>query len=252
MSCWLRSHPLVSRSEDDHFLLDAVGRAWLAGVPMRWESLHAGRSASPRAAAYVSVREPAPLGRAVVARASRFVRIEPAMAARRADMRDWFWIPSWQRSLPLERFAAPASILKGQRWLVFIDDPAGAAGCSMACADEASTTVTVQAGDVFAALADSRKSGRMMREDYNRLLPKSRGRQRASIASSMAGASAFHCRERSTSTVRAASDLLQSVISRPGTGRRGRVKPLPILVLRRACTRAGHEVSIRVARCSGA
>ena len=98
------------------FLLGALGRLWLAGVPVAWANLHDGQ---PR--------------RRVVLPTYPFERerywIEPTTAslqapsalptqARKADLADWFHAPLWRQSVPPADVPAAAD----ERWLVFVDD----------------------------------------------------------------------------------------------------------------------------------
>jgi acyl transferase domain-containing protein len=91
------------------FLLEAVGRLWIAGVDVDWPRFHGGeRRRKVALPTYPFERQ-------------RYWIDPPAQTAvpvsfRAADLADWFWVPSWKQ---LPRTAAPE---KSDRWLVFLDD----------------------------------------------------------------------------------------------------------------------------------
>jgi acyl transferase domain-containing protein len=97
---------------DAEFILNSLGRLWLCGVPIEWEKV-----------------EPRSGRRKVSMPAYPFERtrhwIEPAApnageeptpdSKRKADLADWFYIPSWERlDFPFKSSAS----LKGSHWLI--------------------------------------------------------------------------------------------------------------------------------------
>ncbi|WP_338270553.1 SDR family NAD(P)-dependent oxidoreductase, partial [Corallococcus caeni] len=117
-----RSHPdavVVSsmrhpqeEADDVHVLLSSLGRAWLSGVPISWTAVH---SAPPRRALlptypYERQRFWVEPGRASLASALA----DPLRKQSRVE--DWFYLPSWKRSLP-----PAASVSPSRRCLVFVD-----------------------------------------------------------------------------------------------------------------------------------
>ncbi|QDF05166.1 type I polyketide synthase [Myxococcus xanthus] len=98
---------------DMRFVLTTLGRLWAAGVPMDWRRLQAGeqrrRVVLPT---YPFERkrhwlEPNAAGIAIASDVS---------LARRKDAADWFYLPSWKRTLALR-----ATTAAPQNWLVFTD-----------------------------------------------------------------------------------------------------------------------------------
>ena len=111
-------HPL-SRDSDAHALVTAVGRLWLAGVEAEWPAFHANerrrRVALPT---YPFERQrywidPGP--RRDNAGADR------APLDHRPEIADWFYIPSWRRTMPPVLPDPGAAPVRGETWLIFAD-----------------------------------------------------------------------------------------------------------------------------------
>ena len=104
-------------------LLSALGRLWLRGVAVDWAGFYAHEHAAAPAAADLSLRAPALLGRCDHPPAA--LSPQPS-AERKAEIADWFYSPSWKRSLlpaPL-RTQAPAphnSTAASETWLLLAD-----------------------------------------------------------------------------------------------------------------------------------
>ncbi len=114
-----RSRPMLSsirhpydRDSDAAFLLNTVGKLWLAGVPTDWAALYGGKRRRVPLPTYPFERQrfwidpPMPAERA-------------ARAGKQADIADWCYIPSWKRSMPPKTDTATEP---GRRWLVFGDE----------------------------------------------------------------------------------------------------------------------------------
>ncbi len=106
------------RQEDQVIALRSLGQLWLAGVEPDWDGLYAGtrRRRVPlptypfERQRYWLDRQPQPVP--AISSVSR-----PAAAAgKTADMADWFYLPSWKRSL------APAGRSDQGPWLVLADE----------------------------------------------------------------------------------------------------------------------------------
>ncbi|TSC32697.1 type I polyketide synthase [Corallococcus sp. Z5C101001] len=167
-------HPREA-SQDLQVLLGALGRLWLGGVTVDWKGFAANeqRRRVPLPT-YPFQRErywieAKPLGGGARADA-------PASLAKRADVADWFYAPSWKLS-PLPRAQGAA----GAGWLVFADDT----GVAEALAPRLG-------GDVFRVVPGSRFEARpdgtyavdpKRREDYRALLDalKQQGRAFANV-----------------------------------------------------------------------
>ncbi|GMU10231.1 type I polyketide synthase [Corallococcus caeni] len=103
-------HP-QEEADDVHVLLSSLGRAWLSGVPISWPAVHATPPRRALLPTYPYERQ-------------RFW-VEPGHASltaladplrKRPRVEDWFYLPSWKRSLP-----HPAAASTPRRCLVFVD-----------------------------------------------------------------------------------------------------------------------------------
>ncbi len=112
-------HP-HDRQSDTLFLLTTLGKLWLAGVPIHWPGVYAGEH---------RLRIPLPT---YPFERERFW-IDPQKqltdrstqqkaAGKKSDIADWFYIPSWKRSMPPQPWK-PGD-LRGQQthWLILVDD----------------------------------------------------------------------------------------------------------------------------------
>ena len=122
------------RQSDQAFLLHTLGRLWLAGVEVDWSGFvrHEKR-------------------RRVVLPGYPFERqrffIEPGekmalgqLSARKADLGDWFYLPSWKRALPVPAASA------GGRWLLLADDEGLAEQVARRLAESGGEVTLVRAG----------------------------------------------------------------------------------------------------------
>jgi acyl transferase domain-containing protein len=113
-------HPKDSQS-DASFVVNTVGKLWLAGVPMQWDEFHKGEKLNRVSLpAYFFERK-----RYCVKPMLRVSASAPAPSAatnalaRREDISDWFYIPSWTQSV------APAALATSETygpWLIFADE----------------------------------------------------------------------------------------------------------------------------------
>jgi len=155
------THPLEQRPQAEA-LLDAAGRLWLAGVTLDWRGLNAGATLHrvplptypfERQRFGVDAEaavEPPPAGHAAAAHRSA-AALESGHAD--ADLRDWFWLPSWQRSLPLAAWHGSTPSTDG-RWLVFRDDSAASRALVERFTQRGLDVVSVLPGERFEALSD--------------------------------------------------------------------------------------------------
>ncbi|NES18617.1 MAG: acyltransferase domain-containing protein [Symploca sp. SIO3E6] len=114
-------HPKALDS-DQAFLLNTIGRLWLSGVSLDWTRFYDNE-----------VRQRIPLPTYPFERQS--YHIEPyqgvgmeiegypqqASKKRKSDLAEWFYIPSWQRTLPLAPLQPASLVEQSQCWLVFGD-----------------------------------------------------------------------------------------------------------------------------------
>lgn len=165
-------HPL-ERVPADSCARRALGRVWLAGIQVNWSALHGARK--PRRVSLPTYPFESkrfwvePLPRAALAAAGSAMGVGPA--ARRSDIGDWFWLPSWQRSSALAARAAAGKRAARGRWLVFGDESRACVTLLQELDNLGVEVVDVQRGDAFAPMGPNRYAIRPdAREDYDRLL----------------------------------------------------------------------------------
>jgi amino acid adenylation domain-containing protein len=107
-------HP-QDRQSDVGFLLQVLGKLWLAGAAVDWTGFYAGeRRRRLRLPTYPFERQyywVEPQRQAFADRERR------AAARKRPDVADWLYAPSWRQSSPAPLPAAPAA----SSWLLFLD-----------------------------------------------------------------------------------------------------------------------------------
>ncbi|HSU82667.1 MAG TPA: phosphopantetheine-binding protein, partial [Thermoanaerobaculia bacterium] len=141
------SHP------DQAFLLQALGRLWLAGVEPDWAGFHGGeRRLRVRLPTYPFERQKF----WIVAGEGGYSK-NRRLYPKKRDVSEWFYTPTWKRSAALRAQAAEG------RWLVFADG----AGVAAALAQRLPEAVLVEPGESFARLDDGRfRTGPRAEEDY--------------------------------------------------------------------------------------
>jgi acyl transferase domain-containing protein/aryl carrier-like protein len=152
----------------DYYLLNKVGQLWLAGVEIDWQRFYEGqrrcRLSLPtypfERSSYWIEYDPLNMTPAVPAKSS---------PAKRADIADWFYIPSWKYS--------PLAVASGDRipnescWLLFIDDTGLGAQLAGELKNEGLEAITVTAGEQFAQLSAGEYTvNPAQNNDYNTLL----------------------------------------------------------------------------------
>ena len=152
-------HPKEEGS-DVAFLLNTLGRMWLAGSSPDWSHFHAdeGRRRLPLPTyPFEHKRYWIEAGNPVIAARKRDTSLR-----KKPDIADWFYLPSWKRSLP----PAPAEPPPGG-CLLFIDS----CGLGAALAKRLPGAVTVSVGDRFARLSsDAYALSPGSRADYDALV----------------------------------------------------------------------------------
>ncbi|HEV2855694.1 MAG TPA: SDR family NAD(P)-dependent oxidoreductase [Thermoanaerobaculia bacterium] len=141
------SHP------DQAFLLQALGRLWLAGVEPDWSGFYAGeRRLRVRLPPYPFERQKFWI-EAGEGGYSKNRRLYP----KKRDVGEWFYAPTWKRSVP------PRVEIGEGSWLVFADG----SGVAEALAERLPGAVLVEPGDSFARLDGGRF--RIAKEGYSAL-----------------------------------------------------------------------------------
>jgi acyl transferase domain-containing protein/acyl carrier protein len=145
-------HP-GDRSSDMAFLLNTVGRLWLAGIQPDWPAFYADeervRVPLPtypfeRERLWVEIRKP-----------EQPRNTSQPLPGKAKDIADWFYLPSWKATLP------PAPLkpgdLAGEKlsWLIFSDDGGLGARTAERLKSEAQEVVTAFAGEHFAEIDEA-------------------------------------------------------------------------------------------------
>ncbi len=144
-------HP-YDRQSDVAFLLKTVGKLWLHGARVDWDAFYVheqrkrvGLPTYPFEGQRYWV-EP----RTVAGRRSPEVR-----PAKRADIADWFYLPSWKRSQPLAATLNPQPEEgRKETWLVFAGKSNLASLIVSQLSQQSQTVVTVAAGEEYSKTDD--------------------------------------------------------------------------------------------------
>ena len=163
-------HPLDSTS-DLSFLLTTLGELWLSGVKIDWPGLHEGerrrRVALP---AYPFERKQYWVeadGRAAMGTPSR----KSAALAKKPDIKDWFYLPTWTETAPLAIDEARRLSEAYPRILLFIREDGLCARLHEFLAESGCEVVTVQIGDSFSKTHENAYTLNPARpDDYNELV----------------------------------------------------------------------------------
>ncbi len=132
---------------DAEVLLAAAGRLWLCGKEIRWGNLHAGkqrrRIALPTYPFERTVHWLTP------AAASHGQSTPIAMSA---NLDDWFYVPSWERTAPLGIPGSDANA-EDTLWIVFSDRETDAASIRQLLAPPRNSVVSVRHAQQFARVS---------------------------------------------------------------------------------------------------
>jgi phthiocerol/phenolphthiocerol synthesis type-I polyketide synthase E len=102
--------------------------------------------------------------------ASAAAPVLPAVSPSRTEPADWFWLPSWRRSLPLDVQAARTAGPTG-RWLVFRDGSLACDALIEELSQRGATVISVLAGDDYRQFSSTKFAiVPDRRADYERLL----------------------------------------------------------------------------------
>jgi len=136
-------HPKSPTSDSAH-LLETLGQLWLQGVKVNWPQLHPAPRRRVPLPTYPFERqrywvEPDGMPWAQSAKTTS-IELKP-------DLADWFYQPTWQRSLP-----APATALLAERhcWLVFADGDGMGTQLAQRLEQAGQDVINVAVGEAFA------------------------------------------------------------------------------------------------------
>ena len=157
-------HPKDSQS-DVAFLLNTLGKLWLAGVSINWEEFHRDeRLHRVSLPTYFFERQ----RYFIEPKVPQADLVAPVPAATRAELKDWFYVPSWQRGVFASVLAAGES---HGPWLVFADDGPFSENIQNTLAARGERFVTVVRAAAFSRKSDTSYSIRPdSAADYVRLL----------------------------------------------------------------------------------
>ena len=138
-------HPREAQS-DVAFILESLGKLWLAGVAIDWQGFHAHE-----------FRHRVPLPTYPFQRQRFWVEpgelpaIQPSKLAKREQVADWFYLPSWQRADMPRSATAPDG---RARWLLFLDELGLGQSLAAQLEEQGASVITVAPGEGFARLRE--------------------------------------------------------------------------------------------------
>jgi FkbM family methyltransferase len=151
------------------FLLNTLGRLWLAGVQIDWSGFYAHER-----------RYRIPLPTYPFERQRywiepqkniRDVNLNQAVLEQKLDIKDWFYIPSWKRSVPPISFEPRRLTVEKQCWLVFIDTCGIGTQIVEKLNRENQNVITVKVGEQFCHTGEWEYTiNPQNRNDYDALL----------------------------------------------------------------------------------
>ena len=140
-------HPQEKES-DEAFLMQTLGRLWLAGVEIDWEPFYAGEARNRLALpTYPFERQRFWLDGA----RSGLVTTKPATdSLSKRELTDWFYAPSWKRvDWPATALSDEAD-KNNNNWLIFVDDRRLASQITKRLEGEGTEVITIRKGEQFA------------------------------------------------------------------------------------------------------
>ena len=144
-------HPQEQQS-DVAFLLNSLGRLWLAGVKVDWLSFYANER-----------RHRLPLPTYPFDRQRYWIDLpkleqaapkKPVSSERKPDLADWFYIPVWKQSLPPVPREIPQREKLKSRWLVFVDECGVGSQIATRLQNEGHDVICVRGGEQFGRTSD--------------------------------------------------------------------------------------------------
>ncbi len=144
-------HPKQQQS-DVNFLLQTLGRLWLAGVEVDWSGFytHEQRYRLPlptypfeRQRYWIDAKSPLPSS------SSKLAKLD-----KKQDLDNWFYIPSWKRSFLPNLTSSSDLETKGKQWLLFVDERGIGTQLVKKLEHQGKDVVVVKAGEQFTKLRD--------------------------------------------------------------------------------------------------
>lgn len=152
---------------DIAYFLNTVGKLWLNGVQIDWSVLHDNQR-----------RYRIPLPTYPFERQRYWIEPSRSMkfdtkqiAPTRKNISDWFYIPSWKRSMRPKSIGVRSLAQQTSCWLVFVDDIGIGAGIIERLREYRQDVVILTIGSTFSKLSeDTYAINPQVYEDYNRLM----------------------------------------------------------------------------------
>jgi len=144
-------HPPREQAEDEAYLLDALGKLWLAGVEVDWKAFN-----GPERRHRVSLPTyPFERQKYWVEPGSAPIAAAPVLAAleKQSDIKNWLYVPVWKQTLD------PADLVQSSsataRWLLFADEVGMADRIAHRLTDQGGTVIVVRVGTDFVCSDDA-------------------------------------------------------------------------------------------------
>ncbi|MDZ8261477.1 SDR family oxidoreductase [Nostoc sp. ChiQUE01b] len=163
-------HPQEQQS-DVAFLLNTLGKLWVVGVQIDWSGFYIDekRHRVPlptypfeRQRYWLEVNRNVPL--ATIWQKTLDLDEKP-------DIADWFYIPRWKQSTPLELFQKEKLVEQKSCWLVFVDSYGVGVGIAERLKQQGQDVIIIKVADDFAKLSDFIYTiNPQQRDDYDALL----------------------------------------------------------------------------------
>ncbi|MEH2238957.1 type I polyketide synthase [Nostoc sp.] len=161
-------HPKEQQS-DVAFLLNTLSQLWLTGVEINWSGFYANQR-----------RHRTPLPVYSFERQRYWIEPQPLTAPvttfqealhKQLNLADWFYIPVWKESQPLEPVENAGLVKQKSCWLVFVDRCDVGSLLVKRLQQQSQAVITVTAGDKFTKLSDRAYCiNPQQRDDYDALL----------------------------------------------------------------------------------
>ncbi|MCC5601600.1 type I polyketide synthase [Nostoc favosum] len=157
------------QQSDVSFLLQTLGRLWLSGVEIDWSGFYT-----------YEQRHRLPLPTYPFERQrywiepksrSHSVNIKATTLDQKQDIADWFYVPSWKRSLLTYTSSEEIKSTQEEKWLFFVDDLGVGEQLIDKLRNQVKSIIIVKQGDEFSKLSEGIYTiAPCINEDYNKLL----------------------------------------------------------------------------------
>ncbi|MFB2772378.1 SDR family NAD(P)-dependent oxidoreductase [Pelatocladus sp. BLCC-F211] len=165
----LRSIPHPQEQQSDvEFLLNTLGRLWLVGIQINWSGfyLNEKRHRIPLPT-YPFERKRYWLE---VNRNATLAMMSPKTSDKKPDIADWFYVPRWKESTPLELFQQEKLLQQKSCWLIFIDKYGVGTEIAERLIQQNQVVIFVKVGDKFTKLDECTYAiNPELRDDYDTL-----------------------------------------------------------------------------------